>query len=227
MKKYELLLIDLDGTILDFNKSEEEAIKQCFLNYGIEPNKENIKLYSEINDLMWKALERGEINQSDLKIARFSKFLEAIGRNEVDATAMGENFLTLLGEGKYLIDGALEFIKNLKQSHKIAYITNGISKVQRSRLFENPIADFADKVYISEDIGYSKPHPQMIYLALDEFNIDKSKALVIGDSETSDIQAGINAGVDSLYLNFKNDEPSKIANFTAFNYAEALNIICK
>ena len=44
MKKYELLLIDLDGTILDFNKSEEEAIKHCFLNYGIEPNKENIKL---------------------------------------------------------------------------------------------------------------------------------------------------------------------------------------
>lgn len=225
MKKYELLLIDLDGTILDFYKSEVEALKNCFKAYGIESNKEIMDLYITINNAMWQALERGEMTQSELKAARFAKFLEALSINNIDADEMSEHFLTELGKGKYLIPGSIEFMQKVKQDHIVVYITNGITKVQRARLENNPIAKYADNVYISEETGYSKPNPHMIEMALSKYNIIKSKALIIGDSESSDIQAGINSGVDSLYVNFKNGNVSSKATYTAFSYSEAIDYI--
>lgn len=226
MQKYKLLLLDLDGTILDFERSEHEAIVNCFINYGIEPSHKYINLYSQINDALWKDLEHGLINQNDLKIARFSNFLQAINKQNLDAVAMSEDFLYELSNGKYLIPGALDFIQELHKNHNIAYITNGISVVQRSRLKNNPISNYADKVYISEELHYSKPHPYMIQLAMKEFNIvNNTDVLVIGDSETSDIQAAINASVDSLYINFKNNYICKKATYTVHSYADALNFI--
>lgn len=74
--RYDTLLFDADGTLLDFERSEREALISSLAAFGVEGTGEVVKAYSEINDRLWKLLERGEIKKEDLKVRRFSMLIE-------------------------------------------------------------------------------------------------------------------------------------------------------
>ena len=74
--KYTTILFDADGTLLDFHRSEREAVAEAFSILGVHTNDEMLDEYSRINDLMWKKLERGEIEKSVLLYHRFEVFFE-------------------------------------------------------------------------------------------------------------------------------------------------------
>ena len=75
MSKYEILLFDADATLLDFKRSEREAVIESLTFFGIPATDEVIEKYSEINDGYWKMLERGEIEKSKLYDARWQSLI--------------------------------------------------------------------------------------------------------------------------------------------------------
>lgn len=74
--KYTTLLFDLDDTLMDFKKAEENAIEKLLLKYSLPATEENKRLYSLTNQSKWKALERGEITRKELFATRFPIFLK-------------------------------------------------------------------------------------------------------------------------------------------------------
>ena len=74
--RYTTILFDADGTLLDFSRAEDEAIRETMLSFDIVPNDERVSVYSEINDRLWKALERKEIEKEVLLYRRFELFCE-------------------------------------------------------------------------------------------------------------------------------------------------------
>ena len=201
---YRTLLLDADGTILDFDRSEAEAIRRTLSLYQLPVTDEWVERYHQINDNLWKQLERGEISKSDLRHVRFSRLLEHYGA-ERNAHAMADTYVEELSSRAYLLPGALEACRELAKTYRLYIITNGIAYVQRRRLASLPIQDYILKSYISEEVGYEKPDIRYFQTVLKDIpECDPSTALVVGDSLTSDMAGGIGAGLDTCWINPQN-----------------------
>lgn len=201
MPKYSILLFDADQTLLDFHRSEREAVRDCLCACKIEPSDNNIETYSRINAEFWRMLERGEIEKSRLFEERWRAFGAELGVN-IDAAAVSKMYLESLSHKSYLIDGAYEMCERLAKKCRLYIITNGNKTVQTRRLEALGITELFDGIFISEDIGYEKPRIEFfdaVRRGISDFN-DRD-AIVIGDSLTSDIKGGINVGIDTCWYN--------------------------
>lgn len=199
--RYRTLLLDADGTILDFDRSEAEAIRQTLTYYQLPVTDEWVACYHQINDNLWKQLERGEISKNELRYVRFSRLL-AHYEVERDACAMANTYVEELASRAYLLPGALEACRQLSQRYRLYIVTNGIAYVQRKRLSSLPLQDCIVKSYISEEIGYEKPDIRYFQAVLRDIpECDPATTLVVGDSLTSDMAGGVRAGLDTCWIN--------------------------
>ncbi len=201
--KYSTVLFDADGTLLDFKKSEYEAVKEMLGLFDIFPDDEMISKYSEINDGLWKALERGEIEKSVLLYHRFELFCEYYGF-ERDCRKMADAYKQRLSTKSYIIDGADKLCESLFGKVKMYIVTNGVEFIQKGRFSTCPISKYFDDVFISGVIGYEKPDIKYFERVSDVIGFDKSSTLIVGDSLTSDIKGGINFGIDTCWYNPNN-----------------------
>ena len=201
MSKYEILLFDADATLLDFKRSEHEAVIESLTFFGLPATDEIIEKYSEINDGYWKMLERGEIEKSKLYDARWEALIAFYGF-ECDAKGLSKKYIDSLTTKSYELDGAVEICRKLHGKYRMYLVTNGQKQVQEGRLFPSPVYKFFDDCFISEDIGFEKPSIKY-FDAVSRMipGYDATKAIIIGDSLTSDIQGGINAGIDTCWFN--------------------------
>lgn len=196
--KYQVLLCDLDDTLFDFHAGEAVAIRETFAHFDIPATEENISAYLCANTQQWKMLERGETTQDRLRVDRFANFLADVGIRR-DANAMSEDYILTLGAQRIPLPGAVELCQSVSARMPIYLVTNGISRIQRSRMQGSPIEPYITGLIISEEIGKSKPDPAMVYEALRQAGVtDARRAVLLGDSITSDIGAAQNAGVDSI-----------------------------
>ncbi len=224
--KYEILLFDADGTLFDFLKCEEMALRIAMKNIGITVDDEGIALYSKINDGMWKALERGEIDKDSLRVERFRKFGEEYGF-ETDFNALSLNYTDHLALQNYPIEGAVDLCRRLYGKAKMYIITNGIEYVQKSRFATSPLNEFFDKLFISGEIGYEKPDRRFfeaVERGIPDF--DPQKTLVIGDSLTSDMAGGIGYGIDCCWYNPAKKPCDLPIKYTVSDLSEIEKIIC-
>ena len=204
MAKYEFLLLDADETLFDFPRAEREALCDALRTMGISSNDEMISKYSEINDRHWKMLERGEISKSELRIARFAELCRHYSF-DVDVSRLAVAYTDALATKGYLFPHALEVCRALAAHCKLYIITNGIASVQRGRLEPSPLRAFIEELFISEEIGAEKPDIAYFNAVAAKIpHFDRKKALVVGDSLSSDMRGGIGAGIDTCWFNPKN-----------------------
>ncbi len=213
---YKILLVDIDNTLLDFNKAEKMALIPVLKKYNL-CSEENIKLYSEINLAYWKMLERKEITKAEVITLRWKEFFNHFNI-EVNPDIINENYFNDLAEGAYFLSGALEFLKEAKKHFKIYAVTNGRTNVQRRRLQKSGLDKILDGVYISDEIGYHKPDKKFFEYVLNDLKIkNKEEVIVLGDSLTSDIQGAINSGLDYVWFDLNNTNPSFNNRITKLN----------
>lgn len=229
MAKYKYLLWDVDGTILDFEIAEEVAIKGLFHQFGLgECTDEMLETYSKINRRYWQALERGEMEKEEILVGRFRDFFENEGLNTKIAADFNEAYQLALGDTIVVCDDALDIIKKQKETYELGIITNGTAVAQRKKLKKSGLDTLIDHVFISEIVGYEKPNVKFFDRVISEMNIeDLSQVLIIGDSLTSDIQGGINTGIDTCWYNPKElkNESSISPTYTIKNLHELESIL--
>lgn len=225
--KYDFLLFDADGTLLDFLKSEAEALREALSDFGLPNGNEVINAYSAINDSLWKLLEKGEIDKPTLLVRRFELLLEHIGETR-DATPLARRYEDNLSTKGYLLDGAENMCRALYGKAKMYIVTNGLEKVQRGRYAVCGIDKYFEAAFISDVIGYQKPsvhYFEAVAAAIDGF--DKSRALIVGDSLSSDMQGGINFGIDTCWYNPKGNICPENMSVThvSQNFEDVVNFI--
>ena len=211
--KYQVLLFDADETLFDFKMAEKQAFLKALEEYKLDVDKEeSLKLYSQINKHIWEEFERGEITADRLRVERFERFSKKI-KIDFDAVSFSKAYAKFLGEGAYLFDDSVEVIDYLSKKYKLALVTNGLKDVQKSRISKTPLKDYFQELIISDEIKISKPDPRIFDYTLDKLGYkDKSRVLMIGDSLTSDMQGGINAGIDTCWYN-----PNHLENKSGLN----------
>lgn len=199
--KYKTILFDADGTLLDFERSEKEALYDAMRMHDIEPSEEKRLIYCEINDSLWKMLERGEIEKQVLLYRRFELFLEAIGL-ERDGRKMADDYMNSLSTKGYLLDGADALCEYLSKRAKLYIVTNGVEFIQKGRWARCDTRKYFEDFFISGVIGAEKPNPEYFeYVSAHIEGFEKESTLIVGDSLTSDIRGGINYGIDTCWYN--------------------------
>lgn len=201
INKYKYILWDIDDTLISFKKSERAALQQCFAPYDIVLSDEDIASYSEINRKYWKQLELGEIDKPTLLVKRFQDFGIYL-QKEVDAVAINSAYQLALGDHVIFNDGALELCTALKDKVKQYAVTNGTAVAQDKKLAVSGLIHIMDGVFISDKVGYEKPDIRFFEHVFSQVpDIKKEETIIIGDSLTSDMKGGNNAGIDCCWYN--------------------------
>ncbi len=199
-KQYRLILFDADGTLFDYEKAEDTALEAALTDKAYR-REEHRDIYRVINQELWELFEKGEIQASELRVERFRRFLRVTGIPG-DPVSISRQYLKYLAEGAYLYQGVEILLQELKRRYKIGLVTNGLKEVQRSRFAKTPIPQYMSCIIVSDEVGVQKPDPSIFLMALKEAGETDPKAtLVVGDSLTSDIQGGWNAGMDTCWFN--------------------------
>ncbi len=200
-RHYPWLWFDADGTLFDYNRAEANALRKAFELLNLHFEDSYLDTYQQINHSLWQALERQEIKPDVLRVRRFESLLETLGLRG-SHEQLSAVYVEQLGLCTDLIDGAYEVLQVLHKSCKCIIITNGLQSVQRSRLAHSAIRDFISEIIISEEIGAAKPSPAYFDIAFARTGYPaKNDVLVVGDSLTSDIQGGVDYGLDTCWYN--------------------------
>lgn len=200
------VLFDLDDTLFDFHKAEKIALTKTLVHFGIDPTEETLALYSTINAAHWKRLELGEISREEVKVGRYRELFKTIGVecDPVKATAYYESMLAI---GHYFMPGAPELLEELYGKYRLYIVSNGTAKVQEGRIGSSGIAKYMDGIFISQILDANKPDKQFFDICFAEIpDFLLSETVIIGDSLSSDIKGGINAGITTVWFNPKGIE---------------------
>lgn len=197
----EFLFLDLDDTILDFRKAERVAVTKTFREFGIEPTEALLHRYHLINKECWEKLERKEWTREQVLVNRFQMVFDEV-RVDGDAVRFAERYATNLGIGHYFLPGAEEAVKALHGKYRMFIASNGTASVQAGRLTSANLYRFFEKVFISQELGANKPAPEFFEMAFAQIpGFEKEKAIMVGDSLTSDMLGGIRAGIRTCWVN--------------------------
>ena len=227
MPRYDYVLFDADNTLFDFDRAEENALHVTLAQFGLPVTEEAKGAYLSVNRALWARFDRGEVTREWLVVERFAQLLRALGRPG-DPAAMNHAYLTHLGEGAFLLPGAEALCRALASRCTLAIVTNGVAMAQRARFARSPLRDVVPWIFISEEVGASKPSPDFfapVLRALGE--PDRSRVLMVGDNLLTDIQGGILAGLDTAWFNPKHlpGDPAISPTWEADNFPALQDLI--
>ena len=207
--KYDTLLFDADNTILDFDKSEEQALRNAFNQCNLHYDDNVLTVYRRNNIKQWQLFEKGIItDKSEVLSSRFVETFKDLHLS-INSERTAELYEKYLHEGFYVIHNAEHVLRHLQQLNcRLYLVSNGVLSIQNSRMRGSGMDKYFLRRFVSEEVGYPKPNKKYFdYCFANIGNFKLSNTLIIGDSLTSDIQGGINACIDTCWYN-----PKHIAN---------------
>lgn len=217
------IFLDLDDTIFDFKKAEDVALRRTLQEFGVNASDEEVARYSRINQAQWELLQQGKLTRDEVKYRRFSLFLEGTG---VDPTPVANRYQDNLAIGHFFMEGAEALLDALKGRYKLYLASNGTKRVQMSRLDSAGITSLFDGIFLSEELGYEKPSPLFFEKAFETIDgFEKKDACIIGDSISSDIMGGKNAGICTIWFARKGE--SETPDYTVRSLDEIPDLLAK
>ena len=175
-----ILLMDIDDTLFDFQTGYKRALRAALAQFGVECTPQLLELYGSINDRLWERFERGGIDASP--------------------AACNEAYHNALRLQHDLMPHCEQVLRQLHERYQICIVTNGSTDIQTRRIADSGMAKYFDRVFISEQMGCKKPDREFfdkVFAELGEEN--RACAVMIGDSLSSDMQGGRNAGLPTIF----------------------------
>ena len=229
-------LFDLDQTLLDFHASEYKALGIVLRACGLSFSDEIYRAFKAYNQSLWLELEKGRISRTELFTKRFQDiFTRCEGDTAgLDPLKVNDDFIRTMSVNGVPIDGALEFVRRVKENIPYARIyiaSNGATINAKGRIASTGLDRYIDGLFISEDMGVTKPDAAFFDLCLDRIGEPKSSCIMIGDSLSSDMLGAKNASLDSVWFmpsgNIEEAMAAYDINYYASSFDELFEILKK
>jgi len=224
---YKDLFFDLDHTIWDFELNSKETLWDLHQKYALEAKGINdfdvfYSNYSVHNHRLWDRYTKGFIKQEELRWKRiYLSLLDYKIADEALSKEMSVDYLDILPNKKNLFPYTIEILDYLKnKGYKMHLITNGFESVQFKKIKNSNLADYFIEVITSEASNSLKPNKEIFDYALKASNAKLESSIMIGDNEAADIQGAINAGMDSIFVNHLQIQPTVTATHTITHLKE-------
>lgn len=203
MDRFDVVLWDVDGTLLDFLAAEKAAIQSLFQEFGLGRCTDGmLARYSEINREYWRKLERGEMSKQQILVKRFEDFFREEGLDVSLGEAFNAAYQVRLGDTIVFCDDSKALVESLRGKVRQYVVSNGTVTAQTKKLRRSGFDQLMDGVFLSEELGYEKPAIEFFDQVFQEIQApDKSRVLIVGDSLTSDMEGGFRAGIKTCWYN--------------------------
>ena len=203
---YDVILMDIDNTLLDFDAGTRDSLRQLLAMFGLELTPVREARFHVINNRLWTAYEHGAIPKSAIFEQRFAEYLGEMGI-ETDPLAANETFAKGLQQSAVLMPGCMALLDALKDKCRLFAVTNGVVTTQTPRLEKAGFGPYFEQIFISEAMGCKKPEKEFFDKCFEAIGpVDKTRCIILGDSLTSDMQGGRNAGIATCYLGTDGDD---------------------
>ena len=198
-------LFDLDQTLLDFHASEYKALEIVLRTNGLSFSNEIYQAFKVYNKTLWLELEKGNITRPELFKNRFQYiFSQCEGDSKnINPLKVNDDFIRTMSVNGVLLDGALEFVRKVKEGiadARIYIASNGATINAKGRIASTGLDKYIEYLFISEDMGVTKPDASFFQICLDKIAEPRSTCIMIGDSLSSDMLGAKNASIDSVWF---------------------------
>ncbi|MGX2950229.1 pyrimidine 5'-nucleotidase [Ursidibacter sp. B-7004-1] len=218
--KYQWILFDADETLFSFNSFL--GLKVMMERYGVPFNEQDYEQFQAVNKPLWVAYQNKEITAQDLQRIRFEKIAQQTGQEPL---ALNQELMAEMALVSLPLEGVKEMLDSLFGKVKMAIITNGFHSLQQKRLENTALNKYFDLVVVSETVGAAKPAPQIFESAFAQMgNVDKHAILMVGDTLSSDVQGGINVGIDTCWFN-PTQQPNQTTIQPTYEIASILDLV--
>ncbi len=221
------ILIDIDNTLLDFNRCARLCMEAGFKEWGIEYNDEMFNYFKVVNDELWSKIEKGIITRKELHKVRWQTVFDGLGI-DCDGAEFEQMFLKLIYDSHEKVEGAEDLALYLSEKYDVYIASNGMHAQQINRLTRAGLICYAKKIFSSEKIGFQKPAPEFFDACFKELSgVKKDKVIIIGDSLTADIKGGKNYGIKTLWYNYHKESTDGVteADYIVNNLCEIKDIL--
>ena len=196
------ILLDVDNTLLDFNECARATIKEAFKSWGLNYNEKVFPIFKEVNDILWRQIETGEIDKSTLYQLRWKTIFEKLGI-AADGPVFEQYFRTLFSESKQPVDGAYEILEYLSGRYNLCVASNASYQQQLKRLNNADMMKYFKHIFNSEQLGAPKPEKAFFDACFERLgNVKKEEVIIIGDSLSADISGGVVYGIKTMWFNY-------------------------
>ncbi|MCG2418463.1 YjjG family noncanonical pyrimidine nucleotidase [Aequorivita sp. F47161] len=210
------IFFDLDHTLWDFDRNSGLAFQRVFQKHNIDlPLTDFLKEYEPINLQYWKKFRENQVSKVELRRGRltetFDIFKLKFPLETIDTIA--HCYIKELPVDNHLFIDTIDVLDYLSKKYTLHIITNGFEEVQHLKLQNSGIKKYFNTVTTSEETGLKKPHPVIFETALNKAAVISEKSVMIGDSFEADILGAKNAGMHTLFFNYRKE------NITAPHFA--------
>lgn len=235
MNRYDTVFIDLDHTLLDSDESERRSFARCMASVGIDDADRLLPRYQQINRALWNQVEHGTLSAAACRVRRFELFHnELVAQGHITQPADPHELADLFADGfaefGNLLPGATTLLDGLvERDLTTVLITNGVSEIQRARISRLHLDPYFNAIMVSDELGTAKPNRSIFNLAFDAIGGGtREHTLMVGDSLSSDIKGGENAGLATCWFNphraaLPTDAPR--VDYEVFSLVEVLPIL--
>lgn len=227
-------LFDLDQTLLNFHASEHVALEIVIKANGLNYSDDIYTSFKAYNKALWLELEKGIITREELFTLRFNDVITRCGGEGrgLDPLKINTEFIRTMSENGVLMEGSLEFVKKVKEEipdSRIYIVSNGATINAKGRIASTGLDKYIDDIFISEDMGVTKPAVEFFDMVLDSIKAPKESCIVIGDSLSSDMLGAKNAGLDSVWFMPTGDVEAAVKdyeiNYCALSFDELYEVL--
>ena len=221
-----LVLMDVDNTLLDFEKCAKQSIKDGFFEVGISFRDEMFDVFTEINNDLWHRVEKKELTKDELFKIRWKLIFEALNI-DFDGPTFEKIFFSNLSQSIEQVDGATDILRYLSEKYTVCVASNARYDQQENRLQKSGMREYIDKIFVSEKIGFEKPDKAFFDVCFKHYpDIKKDEIIMIGDSLTADIAGGVACNIKTCWFNPKNKTADKIKpDYTVQRLDEIKNLL--
>lgn len=205
----EVLLLDLDDTILDDTGSRDRcwqvACSEAAERYRHLDAHRLLTEIEAVRDWFWSDADRHREWRPRMRDAWERIAVDALARLGVDdpqiAAFIGDRHFALRDEAIAPLPGAIEALELFRERGvTLGLITNGGSKGQRTKIERFALADHFDYVGIEGEVGIGKPHPAAYERALRQLNAEAHDAWMVGDNLEWDVEGAQTVGILGIWL---------------------------
>ena len=218
------ILIDVDNTLLDFDKCANESIKIACARFGIDKANEICEIFHPFNLSLWQQLERGELTMEKLLETRFNSLFERVGV-KADGIAFETAFHEGLAESAVAVDGAKEALEYLASKYDVYVASNAPLSQQTKRLKKAGFDKYINGYFVSAEIGYLKPNKEFFDACFAKLDEKPQDVYMIGDSLTADINGARNYGMNTIWFDKYRTEKQADCDYTVTDLFQIRNIL--
>ncbi len=224
MKK--VLLLDVDGTLLDFSACARQAMEESFSQWGFEYKEEYFAVFNRINDDLWHQVEGGELTVPVLWSIRWNMIFGELGI-QGDGVEFEKLFHSKLERSHVSFAGAFETVRELSKKYRLFVASNAPAGQQEYRLEQEGMLSYFEGLFVSGELGAVKPSREFFDICLKDTGVTAEEAMMIGDSFTADIVGALGAGIDACWYNpAKKAPPSDVVpTHTVSSYDELKKLL--